>query len=352
MSLRDEATRLKEKNRFDGNLVFGAKKFHEITNRLGSGKPMNLELTPEWKMCIDDNGIERYQRKQGMYEPVNECPVCGSKERRFLVSRFGLDIFRCLDCSLGYLDPRIKYDSIQEIYGNDETSAKIYSSEAQIEIDAIKYDYGLRLAEEYGLPAKKKALDIGCGIGLFLKRARKSGFEECVGIDPNKHYMKCYEDLEGIRFHSTGFESLELDELGDNYDCMSMWSVLEHIYDPVKFFTTMNRLMKKDGIFLIFVPNTNALSTRLFRGQSPIFVWQHVTYWTAESLKFFMNKMGYKVELLETVISEIGNIRNYLAWEHQYAGTQDDDTTFSFITPEFIHKNMLGSRLMGVFRKL
>ncbi len=351
MSLKDEEVRLKEKNKFDGNLIFGARKFHEITNRLGAGKPMNLELTPEWKLCVDDTGKERYQRKGNIYEPVSECPLCGNKERRYLVSRFGLDIYRCPECTVGYLDPRIKYKRIHKIYWSDETSANIFTTDAQSQVDEIKYDYGLNLAKEWGLPGKKKVLDIGCGTGLFLKRAQKFGFDDCVGIDPNKLYLKCYEKVEGIRFYSTDFESLKLDELGDNFDCMSMWSVLEHIYDPVKFFTRMNKLMKKGGIFLIFVPNTNALSTRLFRGQSPIFVWKHVTYWTVDSLKFFMEKMGYKVELVETVISEIGNIRNYLAWDHQYAGTHENDTTFDFITPEFIHKNLMGSRLMGVFRK-
>lgn len=352
MSLRDEKTRLKEKNRFDGNLRYGAKKFHETTNRLGSGKPMNLELTPEWKLCVDDSEVERYTRKKDLYEPVTECPVCGKEERRHLVSRFGLDIYRCINCSVGYLDPRIKYEHISKIYWSDATSANIFTTEPQIEVDEIKYDYGLRLAEEWGLPEKGRVLDIGCGTGLFLKRARHFGFDDCVGIDPNKLYLPCYENLDGIRFHSADFESLELDDLGNDFDCMSMWSVLEHIYDPIKFVRRVTTLMKKDGIFLIFVPNTNALSTRLFRGQSPIFVWKHVTYWTAESLNYFMEKMGYKVELIETVISEIGNIRNYLSWDHQYAGSHEDDRTFDFITPEYIHSKLMGSRLMGVFRKL
>ena len=29
----------------------------------------------------------------------------------------------------------------------------------------------------------------------------------------------------------TTFESLDINKLGSNYDCISMWNVLEHIYD-------------------------------------------------------------------------------------------------------------------------
>jgi 2-polyprenyl-3-methyl-5-hydroxy-6-metoxy-1,4-benzoquinol methylase len=323
-----------------------------MTKRLGPGRPMNLVLTPEWKLCVDDSGSNRYKRKQGMYEPVKRCPVCRSKRRQHLVSRFGLDIYRCTNCTHGYMDPRIKYKEIHKIYWHDKTAEDIYTTPMQVKIDKIKYNYGLRLAETYGLPSKGRILDIGCGTGLFLKQAKRFGFKDCVGIDPNKLYIKLYKNMKGIKFYSTDFESLELDELGGNFDCMSMWSVMEHIYDPVKFFTRMNKLMKKSGIFLVFTPNTNALSTRLFRDQSPIFVWKHVSFWTADSLKLFMEKMGYKVQLIETVISEIGNIRNYLAWDHQYAGSHETDTTFEFITPQFIHKHLMGSRLLGVFKKL
>jgi len=76
-----------------------------------------------------------------------------------------------------------------------------------------------------------------------------------------------------------------------------------------------------------------------------------VTYWTPTSLRYFMEKVGYEELLLETVVSEIGNIKNYLAWDHQYSGDSEQDKTFDFITPEFIHNTMMGSRLMGVFRK-
>lgn len=360
-NLKNKATRLKEKNLFDANLTIGAKKFHSITNRTGPGKPMTWaskdgtmgpQLTREWKLCVTDSGEDRYQRREEMYEPVATCPVCGGEKRNHLVSRYSLDIVRCTDCSHGYLDPRIKYEDIHKIYWNDTTSAAIFSTPTQIKVDSLKYDYGLKLADTWGFVSKERILDIGCGTGLFLKRAKRFGFTDCVGIDPNKLYLDCYEGIDGINFYSSDFEALELEELGVDFDCMSMWSVLEHIYDPVKFLTRLSSLMRKGGLFIILVPNTNALSTRLFRGQSPIFVWKHVSYFTIPSLNLLMEKMGYKAEIVETVITEIGNIRNYLAWDNQYSGDHENDTTFDFITPEFIHNNLMGSRILGVYRKV
>ena len=55
-------------------------------------------------------------------------------------------------------------------------------------------------------------------------------------------------------------------------------------------------------------------------------------------------------EHLETIISEIENIKSYLCGESPYSGFGDPENYFSSITPKFIHKNLLGSRLIGIFR--
>ena len=63
-----------------------------------------------------------------------------------------------------------------------------------------------------------------------------------------------------------------------------------------------------------------------------------------------MEKAGLKIEHMETVVTEIDNIKSYLSGEHPYEGFGDPKNIFAFIDPDFIHKNLLGSRLLGVFR--
>ena len=83
---------LNAKNQFDGNLRFGAKKFHKETNRSGEGKPANGGLVREHSKIVVDTGFDRYQRLGDYWESVNECPVCGSDSREFFLSRMALDI--------------------------------------------------------------------------------------------------------------------------------------------------------------------------------------------------------------------------------------------------------------------
>ena len=97
------------------------------------------------------------------------------------------------------------------------------------------------------------------------------------------------------------------------------------------------------------VPNSLSLATRLMRNMSPTFSWKHVNHFTEKSLSTLFVNHGFKFEFKETVISEIDNIKSYMSGEYPYHGYGDPEQIFEFITPEYIHDNMLGSRLIGVF---
>ena len=132
-------SRLKAKNHFDGNLRFGAKKFHKESNRSGDGKPADGALVREHAKVVRDNDNECYQRIGQFWEDVNECPVCKSIERSFFLTRKGLDIWRCGSCSHRYQHPRITFEKACELYADDKTSSDIYTQPIQKDIDLIKY---------------------------------------------------------------------------------------------------------------------------------------------------------------------------------------------------------------------
>ena len=70
-----------------------------------------------------------------------------------------------------------------------------------------------------------------------------------------------------------------------------------------------------------------------------------------KTLDLLMNKVGMKKIHCETVITEIDNIKSYLSGEFPYHGHGDPENLFEFITPEYIHNNLLGSRLISVYEK-
>lgn len=351
MNLEDAAFRLERKNEFDGNLRFGNAIFHAKTNRTGVGRPSSGYLIREHAKVMIDTGIEGYQRIEEFFYSIDACPVCGSKNYKKLLTRFGLDIWRCQDCRHGFQNPRLKYEKATELYMDDRSASDIYTAPLQIEIDEIKYQYGVDLIGLALGGVKRKILDIGCGAGVFLKMAHKSGWPICVGIDPNENYSTIYAESTGVQYIQGTLERLDEYDMGDNYDCISMWSVLEHMNDPKQVVETLSSLLAPDGVIFILVPNLDSLATRLMRQLSPTFAWKHPNYFCKESLTTLMDWSGFKPVLMETVITEIDNIRNYMSFEWPYEADKPYDKAFDIITPEWIHNNMLGSRLIGIFKR-
>ena len=73
---------------------------------------------------------------------------------------------------------------------------------------------------------------------LYLERAYARGWKQCVGVDINERYQSKYEDICGVQYIMSTFESLDHDIIGSGYQSISLWGVLEHIYDPSEVLKT------------------------------------------------------------------------------------------------------------------
>jgi len=243
MDLEDSTSRLERKNQFDGNLLFGNARFHAKTMRTGIGRPSSGYLIREHAKVVIDTQVERYQRIDDFFYSIDACPICGSTNYKKLLTRFGLDIQRCQDCRHGFQNPRLKYEKATELYMDDRSASDIYTAPLQIQVDEIKYQYGVDLIGLTLGGVKQKILDIGCGAGVFLQMAYKSGWPICVGVDPNENYSKIYKESTGVQYIQGTLECLDEYDIGDNYDCISMWSVLEHMNYPKKVIEKLSSIL-------------------------------------------------------------------------------------------------------------
>ncbi len=352
--LNDSLSRLEAKNQFDGHLVYGSKKFHTSTNRSTAKKdgPADGKMHKEQELVVKQTHEEAYERIAEFWEDVNECPICGSQERSFFLTRFALDIYRCEDCTHHYMHPRIKFDKLVSLYAQDQTAHQIYVSESQVNIDIVKSQYGLMLLDKLGVPDQGKIMDLGCGSGKFLATAAKHGWKECIGVDANPTFKDFHgANDDGVRFIYSSFEELDKQAIGEDYSAITLWNVLEHLYDLKAIVRQIHSLLKKDGLLFIMVPNVQSLATRLIREKSATFNWKHVAHFSPQSLGKLMEDAGFETALMETSISEIENVKSYMNGRWPYSGYGDPDGNFDFITPQYLHDRMMGSRLIGVFRK-
>jgi len=161
------------------------------------------------------------------------------------------------------------------------------------------------------LPRGERLLDLGCGEGFLMALAKKEKFKQVYGVDIAQNaidkarrtfreefprakkgvYFKLVDVDEGIPFPD-GF-----------FDAVVAAAFLEHVFDPYFVISEIKRVLKKDGIFILEVPNCAWLPRRmaLFLGKLPKTAdemgWDggHLHYFTFKSLEDLLVKEGFKV---------------------------------------------------------
>ncbi|MBP7796473.1 MAG: class I SAM-dependent methyltransferase [Elusimicrobiales bacterium] len=96
-----------------------------------------------------------------------------------------------------------------------------------------------------------KILDAGCAQGNLLLYLRNKGFKNICGIDSNKELLKQLSDSD-IETHTMDLIKTDFDD--ETFDVIVSSDIIEHIDDDMKAIHEMKRILKKDGIIIIFVP--------------------------------------------------------------------------------------------------
>jgi len=195
---------------------------------------------------------------------IKKCPVCGSeKQHSFLdakdhnVSKDIFTIVECEDCSFRYTNPIPTEDTIGEYYKSENYVShsgtkkglvnKVYHI---VRNRAIKQKENLATKHSNG----KTILDIGCGTGDFLGHCKSQNWKT-LGLEPDDSARKIA--LEKNQIEARKLEHLyELDE--NTFDVISMWHVLEHVYNLNQDIKQYKKILKNDGTLIVAVPNCSS----------------------------------------------------------------------------------------------
>jgi SAM-dependent methyltransferase len=136
-------------------------------------------------------------------------------------------------------------------------------------------------------------LDVGCGNGGFLLAAQDAGYE-ALGVDISAGAI----DIVSSRGGKAILVDFLAHDFGRTFDIISMWDVVEHLREPVRFFQRARELLNSGGILLVKTPGVGRQALALTRVrprwaggllQAP----HHVQYWTQESMDAIMRRAGF-----------------------------------------------------------
>ncbi len=131
-------------------------------------------------------------------------------------------------------------------------------------------------------------MDIGAGTGDFLAEAKKRGWE-VFGIEPDEEARKLALE-KGIKLseHSGNFKS-------EKFDVITMWHVLEHVYDLKNQIIELEHLLKKNGLLIIAVPNFQSYDAHYYKEFWAAYdVPRHLWHFSQSSFKHLFSGTGFK----------------------------------------------------------
>lgn len=135
----------------------------------------------------------------------------------------------------------------------------------------------------------KKVLDIGCSNGVFLDLYQNS---ETWGVEPSESGYK----IKDLR-HKITHEYFEEADLPKNYfDLVIMNHTLEHVKNADLVLNKIRKILKKDGILFIDVPNAGGLGSKILGNNWPYRLPdEHIYQFTKESLSKKIKDSGFKI---------------------------------------------------------
>lgn len=178
------------------------------------------------------------------------------------------------------------YQSELYISHTDSKDNFIDSIYQKVKKFAIKSKYQTILKNK---PDTKKLLDIGSGTGDFLKAAKHYNISS-VGTEPNEQARKLSKEKGNIVV-----ENLE-DIREEKFDAITLWHVLEHVYEPSLYLDKINKLLDHNGILLIAVPNYNSFDAHYYRAHWAAYdVPRHIWHFSREGMKKILEKHNFKI---------------------------------------------------------
>ena len=233
-----------------------------------------------------------------------QCILCGDVNRALLIAKEQWNVYRCVSCGLGFLDPRPSKKELARLY-SEEYCEEYFEKGGQPGTPEFKKRLSLessRIRFFKGMKRKGHVLDIGCGYGYFLAACREHGYH-VHGLDFSDYAVQ--HAVNHLNLPITVGELSDVELPANSFDVITMWHSLEHTTDPKQAIVKAKEWMKKDGLLIVDVPNhegTDAVKTwNDWIGWS---VPYHFYHFTPRTLKAMLEACGFRVVKTKNYHSE------------------------------------------------
>lgn len=190
-------------------------------------------------------------------------------------------IVKCKNCGLVYMNPQFK--GVESLYTDSVDKFYIHTSPGR------KSTFERDMKKINKLSKKGRLLDIASSTGLFMDVAKKHGWD-VEGVELSKWAVNLAKK-KNLKVHNKKLEDIKFKN--DTFDVITMFGIIEHVPDPKSMLKEVRRILKKEGLVVITIPEVSFLWKKLLK--KDYYILQHLTYFTPKTLELLLNKIGFKV---------------------------------------------------------
>ena len=234
-----------------------------------------------------------------------KCPVCSSGKislhlfcKDYFVSGESFELYKCASCELIFTQGYPKESEIARYYQSDEyishsDTSKSFSNKLYKIAREIMLKRKRKFVEKKTGMRKGSLLDIGCGTGYFAGSMKEAGWQ-VTGIEVDKKAR----EFAAQRFK---LKVLSPDQItfipSKSIDCITLWHVLEHFHDPLRYLSQISNLLKPGGVCIVALPNCSSYDAIHYGKYWAAYdVPRHLWHFQPSSFNSFLENTGFRCE--------------------------------------------------------
>ncbi len=259
-----------------------------------SGKDISSNFIKEKLDYWDSKKFLSSSKKYAKKAKIKQlkCFLCENQTSKKVGEFFEIEYRKCNKCNHVYVNRRLSDEDLKQYYHTvDISSTAGYTNKKSIKNRDELFLPKIKFVKKYS--HGKKWLDVGAGDGAAVSVINSQGFQG-VGLEGNIQSLKFAKKYRKINLIPKILDEIDSTE---KYNVISFFGVLEHVSDPINALKISNKILNKNGIIVIEVPNFNSLSSSVQnytkiadRHLEPI---THIMLFTEQSLKFALKKTGF-----------------------------------------------------------
>lgn len=145
-------------------------------------------------------------------------------------------------------------------------------------------------------------VDIGSGTGYFADYMTRKGWN-VTGIE----LSETAREYSISRFGLTVISPEEISTIKDgSVDCVTLWHVMEHLYDTGMWLKEISRILKSDGRCIIALPNIRSADAGWFGNEwAALDVPRHLWHFSTSTMQTFIKRHGFSCTELKPMLLDV-----------------------------------------------